>query len=176
MTVIAGQANPLFISAVAHFTSSSRSVSGTGLWRLGIFGSKNDKGTGDRFNYVRQTLKPVDADMPLVNGNDIKFAEAMAEFDIAAIGCNGFNYACMELTKGEEASPDFTQSVLNDDVDNILTLCEMTTCRAGKNKRHSEVFILRKILFVIKFQATVLRFTEYNFYVNIHPSNWNNCF
>lgn len=132
-TVIAGQANPLFINAVAHFTSSSSSVSGTGLWRLGIFGSKNELGTGERFNYVQQTLPAHDANMPLVDGNDIKYADAMAEFDIAAIGCNGFNYACMELTKGNDPSPDFTHSVLDDeDGDDILTLCEMATCRAGK--------------------------------------------
>ena len=133
MTVIAGQANPLFINAVAHFTSTSSSVSGNRLWRLGIFGSKNEEGTGERFNYVRQTLPAADANMPLVDGNDIKYADAMAEFDIAAIGCNGFNYACMELTKGDKPSPDFTHSVLDDeDGDDILTLCEMATCRAGK--------------------------------------------
>ena len=134
MTVIAGQANPLFINAIAHFTSTSRSVSGTGLWRLGIYGSRRADGKGERFNYVNQTLKAVDSDMPLMPGEerDIKFAEAMAYFDIAAIGCNGFNYACMELTKGEDANPDFTFSVLDDpDDDDILTLCEMATCRAG---------------------------------------------
>ncbi|XP_038058442.1 uncharacterized protein LOC119729773 [Patiria miniata] len=132
-TVIAGQANPLFIMATAHFMETSRSVSGTGLWRLGIFGSRSEFGYGERFNYVNQTLKAVDANKPLVPGTsaDIKYAEAMAYFDIAAIGCNGFNYACMELTKGDNAEPDFTFSVFDDrEGDDIFTVCEMATCRA----------------------------------------------
>ena len=129
-SVIAGMRNPLNISATATFTSTSRPVSGTNLWRLAMYGAKNGEGTGERFQYHEQVITAAEVSKPLT-GDTLEFNLARANFDVAHIGCAEFEWVCMDFTKNDAASPDFKFESLNDD-DDIITLCENSPCRASK--------------------------------------------
>lgn len=129
-SVIAGMRNPLNITATATFTSTSRSVSGTNLWRLAFYGAQNAQGTGKRFQYHEQVITAAEVSKPLTS-DTLEFNLARASFDVAHIGCGEFDWVCMDFTKNDAASPDFQFESLNDD-DDIITLCEESECRASK--------------------------------------------
>lgn len=137
--VIAGIPNTLLITAEVNFRETSRDVAGTNLWRLGMFGSKYDDGSGEKFNYVPQTLDAVEGSMSTVQASDLIFTEATAEFDIAAVGCNEFRYVCMEFAKGPAPTPDFTLNVVEEEITDkdVKTLCKRIRCMAGKKCRFS---------------------------------------
>ena len=128
--IIAGMENELSITASAVFTDTSPAKSGLDLWRLGLFGSENEDGSGTRFNYNVQTLNDVEVSKSLAAGGPLEFTEATAMFDVAAIGCGPFTYACMEFAKNEDASPDFFFSVLPEG--DVITLCQESPCRASE--------------------------------------------
>ena len=121
--------NELEITATVQFTATSADVTGNNLWRLGLYGSKNADGTGQKFNYNTQTLNDVEVSESLLNGGPLEFTEARAMFDVAAIGCGPYTHACMEFTKNPDANPDFSFSVLPEG--DIITLCQSSPCRAG---------------------------------------------
>ena len=127
--------NELDITATVQFTSTSADVVGTNLWRLGLYGSKNADGSGEKFNYNTQTLNNVEVSTNLLNTGPLEFTEAKAMFDVAAIGCGPFTYACMEFTKNVNANPDFAFSVLPEG--DTITLCQESPCRAGMVNSHA---------------------------------------
>ena len=128
--VIAGIENPLNVTAVVNFVDGSRDVVGENLWRFGMFGSRERDGSGEKFNYNRQTLNEFEASYPLRNSQDLRFQFARASFDIAAIGCTDFQYVCGEFTKADSPNPDFTFSVYPSGDTQVL--CKRYSCRAGK--------------------------------------------
>lgn len=132
--IIAGMENELSITATALFTDTSPAKSGLNLWRLGLFGSGNADGSGTRFNYNEQTLNDVEVSKSLAAGGPLEFTEATAMFDVAAIGCGPYTYACMEFAKNEDASPDFFFSVIPEG--DVITLCQESPCRASKYLLH----------------------------------------
>lgn len=121
--------NPLNIVASSTFTQDSTPTSGTGLWRLGLYGSTRSDGSGPRFNYVDQVLTEVEAAIDYV-GTKIDYNDGLAMFDVAAIGCTEYVYACMEFTKGSNPNPDFYFGVIPEG--DILTLCKESECLASK--------------------------------------------
>ncbi|PIK60695.1 alpha-2 collagen [Apostichopus japonicus] len=126
--IIAGMENPLNIVASSTFTQDSTPTSGTGLWRLGLYGSTRSDGSGPRFNYVDQVLTEVEAAIDYV-GTKIDYNDGLAMFDVAAIGCTEYVYACMEFTKGSNPNPDFYFGVIPEG--DILTLCKESECLAN---------------------------------------------
>ena len=132
-SVIAGQRNPLGITATATFTGNSRQVSGSNLWRLAMYGSKDPNGLGEQFQYHEQVLTAAEVGKPL-NGETIDFSLGEANFDIAAIGCTEFDHVCMDFAKNDAASPNFGFDVLGEEASDlqVKTVCERSPCRASK--------------------------------------------
>lgn len=120
--------NPLDIVATSTFTQDSTPTSGTNLWRLGLYGSTQSDGSGPQFNYVSQVLNDEESSYDF-QGRDIQFNEGLAMFDVAAIGCTEYIYACMEFTKGPNANPDFAFSVIPSG--DVITLCKQSPCLAN---------------------------------------------
>lgn len=127
--IVAGLVNPLSIVATSTFSPDSTPTSGTGLWRLGLYGSTRSDGSGPRFNYVEQVLNEKEAAYDFT-GSEIDYTEGLAMFDVAAIGCTEYVYACMEFTKGPSPNPDFFFGVVPSG--DVLTLCKDSPCLAGK--------------------------------------------
>lgn len=109
-------------------------MAGNNLWRLGMFGSRNADGSGEKFNYIPQTLNAIEASLSTVGFRPLNIEDGTANFDIAAVGCNDFSYVCMEFTKGPAPTPDFTISVVEDGIsDNeVKVLCKRARCQASK--------------------------------------------
>lgn len=148
--VIAGMRNPLNITAQVNFVEGAGDVSGENLWRLGLYGSRNAQGSGEKFNYVRQTLNEFESAYPLRGAGDINFRFARAAFDLAAIGCTDYDYMCGEFTKADNPNPDFSFSVYPSG-DTKIT-CKGWPCRAGENyirfQAPSQKFCLNKMIYV----------------------------
>lgn len=127
--VIAGIENPISISGEVTFTDESSQVFGDYLWRLGLFGSQFEDGSGERFNYVSQVLDDTEGSYDLIS-QKLTFTNGAAMFDVAAIGCTEFVYGCMEFTKSLNASTDFQFSILPSG--DVLTLCKESPCLASE--------------------------------------------
>lgn len=127
--VIAGIENPIFISGEVTFTDESSPVSGENLWTLGVYGSKFEDGSGERFNYVDQVLNDIESSLDLTS-QTLTFNNGAAMFDVAAIGCTEFIYGCMIFSKNPNASVDFPFSVLPSG--DAITVCKESPCLASK--------------------------------------------
>ncbi|XP_041460889.1 uncharacterized protein LOC121412045 [Lytechinus variegatus] len=101
-----GELTELEMEAFLFANESSESVAGTNLWRMGVFGSMNVDGTGPKFGYVPQILDETAASQVLVSGLPLPI-RARFHFDVATIGCNEFDFMCMEFTRDNAAEPFF---------------------------------------------------------------------
>ena len=128
-SVTPGTKDPISIEATIIFAPSlSTNVSGTGLWRLAMYGAKTKNGSGDHFQRVEQTLSSSQQAQPLVAGGDITFVDAYGEIDITAIGCGEFRFICFDFLQGESPSPDFSFTSLQPGDDSKLTVCNERPC------------------------------------------------
>ena len=126
----AGRKDPVRIDATASFTDTSIDLSGSGLWRLAMYGSKNADGSGDQFQRVENSLSSSQQGLALSNANPITYSNAKAEIDVVAIGCNDFGYICFDYMKGESPNPEYTFRTLQDDPTKF-TVCNEKQCEAG---------------------------------------------
>ncbi|XP_022084270.1 uncharacterized protein LOC110975788 [Acanthaster planci] len=85
----------------------SQSISGQGLWKLGIFGCRYDDGWCDKIGHLPQILSPQQASTPLVGGQEMVVRDIVAHFDISIIGCDDLPYICAAFSKGDNPRPDF---------------------------------------------------------------------
>ncbi|XP_038058441.1 collagen alpha-2(V) chain-like isoform X2 [Patiria miniata] len=132
-TPIPGQQTPVSFDAQLDTRSGSRDLSGTGLWKMGMYGSRSADGDPtDRFGYVSQALNPAGASTTLRGGQRMNIRNQQVDFDIGSIGCNEYGYVCAEFTKGDMPEPDFRFEVSgrSDVTDNVLTSCKKQKCSA----------------------------------------------
>ncbi|XP_022088425.1 uncharacterized protein LOC110978062 isoform X2 [Acanthaster planci] len=130
---IPGQQTPVTFNAELGTRSGSRDLSGSGLWRMGMYGSRSPDGDpSDRFGYVSQALNPEGASTSLTGGSTMYIRNQQTDFDIGSIGCNEYGYVCAEFTKGNMPEPDFRFEVSGrtDVSDNVLTSCKKQKCSA----------------------------------------------
>ena len=128
----AGIKDPVTIDATASFTDTSIDISGSGLWRLAMYGSKNMEGTGEQFQRIEQALSSSQQSSALMGGADIAYSGAKGEIDVVTIGCNEFKFICFDFLKGEMPSPAYTFRSLQEADDTKFTLCNPKACNAGK--------------------------------------------
>ena len=103
-----GKLDECFVNATIKFSKSSVDVSGTGLWKLSIYGSKSLDGTGEQFQRFDQLLSTSQQAQPLKDNKELVFVNAKGKLDIRAIGCDmEFKYVCFEFAKGDNPNPDF---------------------------------------------------------------------
>ena len=122
-----GLKDPLDVQATILFSSTSSDVSGSGLWRLAMYGSKNGDGSGPQFQRVHQTLSSSQQAQSPQNGR-IDFVDAYGELDMTAIGCGEYTFLCFDFTKGDNPSTDFTFASLQGADSNTFTVCTRRQC------------------------------------------------
>ena len=122
-----GVKDPVDVQATILFSPTSSGVSGSGLWRLSMYGSRNADGTGTQFQRVYQTLSIAQQAQPLDSGS-IAFVSAFGEIDITAIGCGEYKLLCFDFTKGENPSRDFKFASLQGADSSKFTVCSRRSC------------------------------------------------
>ena len=127
----AGRASPVRITSTVTFVDDNASkLSGFGLWRMGIFGSMNEDGTGDRFGYISQVLNSTQAAAPISEDNlDL---QVVIDFLIADVGCNSYRYTCIEFARGRQPFPMYrfrTDSALSNS--DTTVICGEQDCIRG---------------------------------------------
>ena len=81
---------------------------GSGLWRVGIFGNSNTRGSHPmKINYESQILSLEDRDKSLIPPGHLNF-DMTTPFNLRRAHCDSqYPFLCLELSKGERAYPDF---------------------------------------------------------------------
>nr|XP_054749905.1 uncharacterized protein LOC129255586 [Lytechinus pictus] len=102
---IAGQATSVGLSSTVFFRENNTEISGQGLWRMGIFGSRDAGGSGERFSYVSQTLSEEQQAKTLIENTPLNLTNVETLFEIGSVGCNDFGFICVEFTGGDGPNP-----------------------------------------------------------------------
>ncbi len=113
----------------------SRSLAGQGLWRFGMYGSKNRDGSGDRLGYKEQILSEANQATGMAgNGQSMAIDGINTQFDIGSIGCTDYDYICAEFTKGPMPEPDFKFEIQGrrPEEGNTFTDCKKQECLSSK--------------------------------------------
>ncbi len=124
---MAGQPGTLSLDVAIPTTEKSRDVDGLGLWRLGLFGSRQADGGGQRMGNVNQILNPYHQANGLSGGSPLQLRDITTRFDLSQIGCTDYQYLCVEFDKGQSAQPDFAYKVSTGE--NTLVSCKPQPCR-----------------------------------------------
>ena len=126
-TPASGGKLPVTLDVSITFLPSSAPISGTGLWRLATYGSKNPNGDGEQIERLEQVLSADQQALPLTNRIDFT---SQTEID-TDIGCGEFGYLCFEFAKGASPNPDFTFTSLQEADSSKFTLCNDASCQRG---------------------------------------------
>ncbi|XP_072042842.1 uncharacterized protein [Amphiura filiformis] len=127
----AGKKDPVRIDATASFTDGSIDLSGSGLWRLAMYGSTNEEGTGEQFQRVENALSSSQQGLSLTGAQDITYNNAEGEIDVVAIGCNEYKFICFDYMQGESPRPAYTFRTLQQADPTKYTVCIPKDCEAG---------------------------------------------
>ncbi|KAJ8019767.1 hypothetical protein HOLleu_41489 [Holothuria leucospilota] len=106
-----GQTTPVTLDVDVRFDPESANKKGEGLWRVGLFGSANEDGSGARFSEISQTLTEDEASTPK-KGIKLPIEGIEADFEIGSIGCiEEASYVCVEFAQGDNPDPPFTMTI-----------------------------------------------------------------
>ena len=133
--VVPGEQTPFCIQASVSMADGTRELSGDGLWRLGLFGSRSPDGIGERHDFIHQTLNDDKASQMIESGKNLDLADINTQFDAGALGCTDFKYVCVEFAKGDNAEPDFSFTVANkrsEYAEEKIVSCKPAPCEASK--------------------------------------------
>ena len=135
--VFPGEESSVSLDSTVTFRDGNRELVGSGLWRQGLFGSRNRDGSGERFNYKRKTLDRPQASTTLIADSPLEIQDAITDFEIGTVGCNDFNYLCLEFTGGDNPNPDYFFRVIdamdNSAEANTLVKCKEQECLSSKS-------------------------------------------
>lgn len=111
--------------------AGSSTVRGQRLWRIGVFGAKNEAGIGERLGYKRQVLTKDIASTRMTPGYSMNFDQVSTKFDFTQLGCDSeYQYFCIEFAKGFQAEPDFAVSY--DQGGDAIIDCKPYECQRRK--------------------------------------------
>ena len=125
-----GRPAEMSLDVTVGTSDDSRNVEGTGLWRMGMYGSTNEEGTGEKRAYVNQVLDPFGAGKSLEGGVDLAFNQLEAQFRIDELGCSEYKFLCLEFAKGYGSDPNFAFRA--EDGSDRITKCKPEECRGEK--------------------------------------------
>lgn len=114
----------------------TRDISGDRLWRLGLFGSTSQNGTGPKYDEVYQVLTEEAMSKSVIDGRPVEFGTMDTQFEIGTIGCvEGLDYVCIELAKNTDPEPDYVMLIEeNGSFDaKSLVSCKEQECFASKS-------------------------------------------
>ena len=136
-TVIPGQATSVSLDNTVFFKEGNPELSGSGLWRMGLYGSKSADGSGDRFGYVSQTLSSAQAGTTLNANSALQIDDAVTDFEIGSVGCNDYGYTCVEFTGGDDPDPNYffrVEGAIDASKEaNTITKCKEQECLSSKH-------------------------------------------
>lgn len=130
-----GTATPVTLNVEASFTADSVDRRGRSLWRVGVFASGNEDGSGPRVDEVYQTLDDRTSSQTK-KGTPLELNAIDTNFEIGSVGCTPeTSYVCVEFAKSDTPNPDFTlnfDSDLTSQLGNSLIKCKSQECYASK--------------------------------------------
>ncbi|KAJ8036239.1 hypothetical protein HOLleu_20155 [Holothuria leucospilota] len=121
------QVNDVTTDVTIEFDRSSELVSGSNLWRLETWYSKDPNGVGSRYSETEQALTPAQASEALGSRYRLRFNGVTAEADLTTLGCGKFLHVCNRIKKGD-ADPDYD---LQGDT-TAITGCSPVECGGGE--------------------------------------------
>ncbi|XP_063953209.1 uncharacterized protein LOC129257173 isoform X2 [Lytechinus pictus] len=131
-TVIPYQETAVNLDATVFFREDNPLLSGDGLWRMGLYGSRTADGSGDRYGYKPQTLSWPQQGTTLEEGVPLGMPDVETDFEIGTVGCNDFGYVCVEFTGGDNPNPNYffrkEGATDNSPAQNTLTRCKEQEC------------------------------------------------
>ncbi len=117
------------VDADVTFNQRSKELDGRGLWKINIFGSKNNKGKGQRFDEKTQIASPDEQGYPLRPRNGLSFVQMQTAMDLATVGCTEVKYLCVEFMKGDRPKPNYEMII--DGGDSLIS-CQLRDCNMSK--------------------------------------------
>ncbi|XP_030828654.1 uncharacterized protein LOC575485 isoform X1 [Strongylocentrotus purpuratus] len=131
-TVVPYQQTGVNIDASVFFREDNPTLSGNGLWTMGLYGSRTPDGLGDKYGYVPQTLSWPQQGTTLDEGVPLELMDVETDFEIGSVGCNEFGYVCVEFTGGDNPSPNYffrkEGATDNSRASNTITKCKEQEC------------------------------------------------
>lgn len=121
---------PVIVDVDILPSPNSRDIGGFDLWKVGVFTSRNPRGSGPRQGYVEQILTPSQASKSLDSDEPLEFDDITTPFDASDVGCTDYRYICLEFQKGEFSFPDFMFETT--DGEDSIVRCELVPCPPSK--------------------------------------------
>ena len=156
--IILGQKNPIdFQAEVATSPYGKDSLSGSDLWKLGLFGSKKGDGSGVRLGELQQLLSSEQVALEYNAGETLRYDNMRQKFDLGLLGCKAYRYLCLEFGQAKRPDPEF--NFYTGPGTPTLITCEEQPCRSGKKRVDSLFYCYPHILFLY-FQSFSGIFTQ----------------
>ncbi|XP_072044610.1 uncharacterized protein [Amphiura filiformis] len=108
-TVFENAANALVVNLNVKISDRGQGVEGTGLWKVGMWVSANDDGSGERVGYKEQVLSNTIRRPPLFGGFEAIFPDIEYALDGTNATCTQMTYLCVEFGKGDAPVPLYPQ-------------------------------------------------------------------
>ncbi|XP_072044608.1 uncharacterized protein [Amphiura filiformis] len=100
-TIFENTANDLVVTLNVKINERGQGVEGTGLWKVGMWVSANDDGSGERVGYKEQVLSTAIRRPPFFGGFEATFPDIEYALDGTNATCTQMTYLCMEFGKGD---------------------------------------------------------------------------
>lgn len=96
-------------------------IEGEGLWKMGMYASNNERGSGQKLGYQEQILSEAMAAQSLEPPANLDFSAVDVNFDMRGITCDNGRYLCAKLSKGDDPNPNYGFEA--DPSERVLTRC-----------------------------------------------------
>ena len=128
------QENAMQMDISGMVGAGSTIVEGNGLWKVGMFASSSETGSGRKLGYQEQVLSEAMQATTLNPPANLEFAAVDANFDMRGISCEDARYMCVKLSKNDDPDPNYIFKA--DPSERVLTRCIDIQDRCqGKAKR-----------------------------------------
>ena len=128
--VVLGQKSPVIIHANVTMADLGSDISGQKLWKASLFGSKDPNGEGDRFSESEQILNQEGIGQSAQRGSTMVLPDSSTLFNVGAIGCTDWRYACLEFGQINSPKPPFHFFTVGGEP--TLIKCQERPCSSGK--------------------------------------------
>lgn len=119
-----GENNRVGTDVTINFDRSSERITGSNLWRVETWYSKDPSGAGFRTSLTEQALTPAQAGEAFGGNFQLRYRNVPANADLSSVGCGKYLHVCARIKKGE-ADPDY--QLLDNGIDSI-TGCSPVEC------------------------------------------------
>lgn len=100
--------NPIDFDVTAIVDDESTEVTGSRLWNMKAFLSPNHDGSVVEKILEEEVLTRLQQNLPLEDDQDLIFDRMRVNLDMSDLKCHDLKYLCLEFTKDEESSINYT--------------------------------------------------------------------